>query len=161
MLSSRLHVLLPCLAFETPVLRIVSGKYERDIEGRFSGYEDFVHTAQLEEFLQNKDVYDFDNPPKNPDNYLKLREDLIRACSEFTGCNREESLLPEERYPELRMYELSKATPKKLRRILMFMKPTRMLRMFFYKKFLGKDHCDIDDDVVNVDRILPPKDTMM
>ena len=86
-LSSRLHVLLPCLAFETPVLRIVSGKYERDIEGRFSGYEDFVHTAQLEEFLQNKDVYDFDNPPKNPDNYLKLREDLIRACSEFTGCN--------------------------------------------------------------------------
>jgi hypothetical protein len=27
--------------------------------------------------------------------------------------------------------------------------------MFFYKQFLGKNHCDIDDQVVDVEKILP------
>lgn len=154
--SSRLHVLLPCLAFETPVLRIISGKYERDIEGRFSGYETFVHSATIEDFLNNKEVYNFENPPKNPDEYLSLRNDLIKKCSEFTGYNREASILPDEKYPELRMFELSKASPKQLRRILNFVKPTRMLRKYLYKTFLRKDHHDIDDRVENIERILPP-----
>ncbi|MBQ8871104.1 MAG: polysaccharide pyruvyl transferase family protein [Alphaproteobacteria bacterium] len=155
-ISSRLHVLLPCLALETPVLRIISGKYERNIEGRFSGYETFVHSAKIDDFLNNKEIYDFENPPSNPDKYLKLRNELIKRCSEFTGCDRQESLIPEEKYPELKMFSLSKSSSLQLRRILMFVKPSRMLRMFFYKKIFKKDRHDLNDVIENIKQVLPP-----
>ncbi len=80
-ITSRLHVALPCLGLETPVLLI-----EHDdplYKGRLETYYDFVHTTTVDNLLSGKSLYNFDKPKKNPKKYLKYRKKLIDECEQF------------------------------------------------------------------------------
>lgn len=78
--TSRLHATLPCLALETPVLNI-DINFESD---RFAGLRELSHHMTIEQLLTNN-WYDVNNPPKNPSDYIPIREALIEQCSTFTN----------------------------------------------------------------------------
>lgn len=82
-ITTRLHAALPSLAFETPVLLIKEkGKYEQD---RFSGLLDFLYNVEEKEYMENPNVFNLNNPPKNKPDYLQYRNELIKKCKSFTG----------------------------------------------------------------------------
>lgn len=81
-LTNRLHVALPCLAFETPVLLL--NNYYFDVD-RFSGLENLLNFTYVEDYLSNYDFFDIENPPENKKNYLNIRKDLTARCKKFTG----------------------------------------------------------------------------
>lgn len=91
--TTRLHALLPCLAFETPVLLITEpGKYDED---RYSGLDVLATHASVDEFMDSNLCFDLDDPLSNPDDYRALRRDLIDRCRDFTGYDRGESSVSE------------------------------------------------------------------
>ncbi len=116
--STRLHVILPCLAFETPVLRILTEENGSDIEGRFSGFEDFMYSVNVENFISNKDCYNLNFPPKNPNKHIKMRKDLIRRCTVFTEYNRKKSLMIHYCNPLVEIFQLQKYSQDNIKRIL-------------------------------------------
>ena len=81
-ITNRLHVALPCLAFKTPVMVISDIIYENS---RFSGFEEMLRFSTVEEYKNNYNMFDVNNPPENSKNYLKYRKDLIEKCQKFTG----------------------------------------------------------------------------
>nr|DAM02778.1 MAG TPA: Polysaccharide pyruvyl transferase [Caudoviricetes sp.] len=87
--STRLHAMLPALAFGTPVFLIKDQrKYD---EKRYAGLDDLVNSATDEEYLNDYSLFDVDVPPSNPDKYLILRQKLIAKASEFTHFNNDYS----------------------------------------------------------------------
>ncbi len=115
--SSRLHVILPSLALETPVLRIISNEKEMGEISRYSGYENFFNSYTNEQII-NGDVYDFENPLKNPSVYLPMRERLIDTCEKFTGYNNPDSLIGKEENALAKFAELNKYNYENLRKCL-------------------------------------------
>ena len=80
-LTDRLHCALPCLAFKTPVILF----NERHMKERFNGLSDLLLESTFEEYQNDYNIFDVDNPPENSDKYLKIRNNLIKTCSDFTG----------------------------------------------------------------------------
>lgn len=80
--TSRLHVFLPCLAFETPVLFIC---YPKDI--RFGGLMDLGRHCSRAEFVNGEYDFDFDNPTPNPDDYKLIRNNLITIVKAWRDGN--------------------------------------------------------------------------
>lgn len=81
--TTRLHAMLPSLAFETPVLLIKEkGKYEPK---RYKGLVDLVRSADVEEFMNDQTLFNLDKPTPNSSEYMKLRRSLINTCEAFTG----------------------------------------------------------------------------
>lgn len=76
--TRRLHVSLPCLAMEVPVLCV---HYPKNI--RFSPYNEWLHMVSPEDFLKGKYDYDFLNPKPNKTDYLETREKLTQQMKEF------------------------------------------------------------------------------
>lgn len=81
--TTRLHVMLPSLAFETPVVLIKEeGKFEAE---RYEGLAELVRSFEESEFIDNPSLFDVDNPPRNSTKYLKIRASLTSKCREYTG----------------------------------------------------------------------------
>lgn len=81
--TTRLHALLPSLAFETSVLLLKEeGKYE---ENRYKGLSDLARSATTEAFIKDPKLFNLDKPGANSNDYKKLREPLIKKCQAFTG----------------------------------------------------------------------------
>ena len=80
-LTDRLHCALPCLAFKTPVILF----NERHMKERFDGLSDLLLESTFEEYQNDYNIFDVESPPENSDKYLKIRKDLIKTCSDFTG----------------------------------------------------------------------------
>jgi len=80
--SSRLHVVLPATAFETPVLLVKERTYNPQ---RYSGLQDLVRNAYTEEYLDNFGIFDVNGPTPNPDMYLAKRSQLVHDVATFTG----------------------------------------------------------------------------
>ena len=80
--TRRLHVTLPCLAMETPVLAVVDPADRPNIN-RWDAYAGFVTHATAKEFLADDFRYDMNHPLPNDTGYLPLREGLIRQVSDF------------------------------------------------------------------------------
>lgn len=80
--TRRLHVTLPCLALETPVVSIVNLD---DIgnKTRWEPYADWVRYISDENFLSGNFEYDYNNPPANKQDYLPTRNSLIDAVKKF------------------------------------------------------------------------------
>lgn len=76
--TRRLHVSLPCLAMEVPVLCV---HYPKNI--RFSPYNDWLHMVSPEDFLKGKYDYDFLNPKPNKTDHLETRAKLTQQMTEF------------------------------------------------------------------------------
>ena len=84
-ITTRLHAMLPSLALGTNVLLVKdSQKYDPN---RYAGLDNLVNSLYDEEYLNNYNLYDVDNPPSNPSEYLELRSELINKVSGFTGYN--------------------------------------------------------------------------
>lgn len=83
--TSNLHTALPCLTQNTPVLLTFprNGKGITDIDTRIGDNLFLLNSSYYEDFLENKVVFDFINPPPNPMEYLPLRTKLINSCNEF------------------------------------------------------------------------------
>ena len=104
--TSRIHVALPCLALGTPVLFLDLGFNTIDERNRFSGVVDYLNTVNSRQFpftrndflskiykklkLYNlfcgldKIDFDWDNPPKSStDNYLKYAESIRKTVNDF------------------------------------------------------------------------------
>jgi hypothetical protein len=77
--TSRLHCTMPCLAFGTPVL-FLGGTC-----GRFDGLQQLSHHCTKSQLLNGEIDFDFDHPPANPDDYLPIRENLIRIVTEWVA----------------------------------------------------------------------------
>lgn len=82
-ITTRLHTMLPSLAFETPVALIKEkGKFE---PSRYEGLVDLVHAYDEKDYINNPKIFDVDNQPSNKPDYMELRRKLIASCKEFTG----------------------------------------------------------------------------
>lgn len=81
-ITRRLHVALPCLALEAPVLTIVNlddvGNYTR-----WAPYSDWVYCTSESDFLSGDFEYDFANPPLNKADYMDTRNALINRVKDF------------------------------------------------------------------------------
>ncbi|OUP07325.1 polysaccharide pyruvyl transferase family protein [Anaeromassilibacillus sp. An200] len=83
-ITERLHVTLPCLAMEVPVISVVDLQ-NPDNYTRWAPYSDWVHHISEENFINHNFQYDFLNPPHNPTNYLATRESLIKRVQDFVA----------------------------------------------------------------------------
>lgn len=81
-ITDRVHTALPCLGLKTPVLFFNTAPFAPE---RLTGLDKLVLQSNFEEYKQNYDIFDVENPPQNPNNYLKIRETLINKTKKFTG----------------------------------------------------------------------------
>lgn len=81
-ITRRLHVTLPCLAMETPVLAIVDMN-DTGNTTRWAPYYKWVHSISENDFKDGKFEYDFNNPLPNKKDYLETRNRLIAEIQEF------------------------------------------------------------------------------
>ncbi len=77
-ITTRLHTMLPCLALKTPVLTMIKKEPER-----FRGLIELTNTMSVTEFLSTP--IDFENPAKNPRDYVSIKSALEKRCRDFTG----------------------------------------------------------------------------
>lgn len=135
--STRLHAILPSLALETPVLRIIPSGYEMDIKGRIAGMENLVKEIAESDFIKTPDFYDFDKPPENYKNHLILRENLIDKCKEFTGYDCEKPTLDKDCNPLLEMFQLVQYSQEQTQRLLYFPHNTDLIKALYNRIILG------------------------
>lgn len=76
-ITSRLHVALPCIAFETPVLMIGDDLY------RFKGLNQLFRQCDRNQFLSGTANFDFNDPTPNPQDYVFYREQLIETVTNW------------------------------------------------------------------------------
>ena len=81
-ITERLHAALPALGLKTPVLFINTASYGLE---RLEGISDLVNETTLDDYRNDYSIFDVENPPQNPDSYLKIRDDLIKKTKKFTG----------------------------------------------------------------------------
>lgn len=81
--TRRLHVALPCLAMETPVL-VVIGEKMNDPK-RFKPYDKWLNYVLVDDFLKGKYEFDFDKGTPNRKEYLETRKKLIKSCKDFVA----------------------------------------------------------------------------
>lgn len=81
-ITRRLHVTLPCLAMETPVLAIVDMN-DTGNTTRWAPYYKWVHSISENDFKDGKFDYDFNSPLPNKKDYLETRNKLIAEIQEF------------------------------------------------------------------------------
>ena len=143
-ITSRLHVAMPALALETPVLMLDSNDDNLNNDGRFVGLKELCNVVKEDDFMADKDGYDIDAPPRNPGLHLALRDKLIKTCSEFTGYNNEKSLLDENVIPELELLKLMQNSYPKVLKTAWWIRSKDLLKVLFKKVVLQKKRYDID-----------------
>lgn len=81
-ITRRLHVSLPCLAMQVPVLSVVN---MNDVGNstRWAPYAEWLHYVADEDFKAGNFDYDFNNPPENKKTYLQTRENLTADIKAF------------------------------------------------------------------------------
>ena len=140
--SSRFHVANPALALETPFLFFNTIDKNEIKSPRYEGVENFFNIVQERDFFANKNIYDFENPPENPKGYLKIREELIKKCSEFTGYNNTESLLDENVDPLAVLIKKLVYKHCVNKKCAWFLRSRDLLIIFLQKVFLKRNRHD-------------------
>ena len=80
--TRRLHVSLPCLAMETPVLSIVNMN-DAGNTSRWAPYYSWVNHVSDKDFIEGNIAYDYRNPPENKTEHLATREALTKSIQAF------------------------------------------------------------------------------
>ena len=142
-ITSRLHVAMPSIALETPVLLLDLNDNILNKDGRYTGLKDLCNVVKENDFLKNEKSYSIDNPPKNPDKYLEIRSKLVEACSRFTGYNNEESIIDDTMIPELELIKLMKFNYSKILKTVWWIKSKDLFKAAFQKAILGKTRNDV------------------
>lgn len=79
-ITTRLHVALPCVALGTPVILIHKEFYDKDRLGVFLEYFD----NYIEEDFLNMDIKEIlRNPKPNSDKYINIKDLIDKKCREF------------------------------------------------------------------------------
>lgn len=102
-ITSRLHVALPCLAFETPVI-FVNKKNEQE---RFSGLLELLNSVGLSDYELFLENYDYENPIQNSDDYKTIRDDLIIGLKKTTNYYNSINFNEEDILEEFNLYQSS------------------------------------------------------
>lgn len=79
--TSRVHVALPCLALGVPVLLVCP----KPLDGRIAGAADLVHSCTEDAFVSGRYDYDVNAPPANPDQHRQLAMALTQRCVDFVS----------------------------------------------------------------------------
>ena len=66
------------------LLDLLINNYTYDVD-RFGGLKNLLRNTPLDEYISNYEIFDINNPPENKKDYLKLRNELINICKNFTG----------------------------------------------------------------------------
>jgi hypothetical protein len=143
--TSRLHVSLPSTAFGTPVLLINLNTEDR--RGRFDGMESFFNQVAEDDFLQNKTIYNFDAPPKNPEAFLATREALVEKASAFTGYDSPTSVFEDDYEPMIALMNLLhvdlSADRSIVTKMLTFATKDELLEALYQKQIKKKSKHDL------------------
>lgn len=81
-ITDRVHSALPCLSLKTPVLFFNTAIFAPE---RLFGLDKLVLQTNFEDYKDDYSIFDVENPPQNPKNYLKIQKDLINKTKKFTG----------------------------------------------------------------------------
>lgn len=146
-ITPNLHTALPCLAFNVPVCVLDPGEYigDDDRKGRFEGLVTLTNHYKKEEFIKNN-VYDINNPPENPKDYIKMREDLVKRCKDFTGFDSNLPTLPDDFDPTPKLIEIMSHKTAKYRRALYFASEEELFYMWQNKVKNKVERYSIDDN---------------
>ena len=79
-ITSRLHVAMPCLAFETPVVFVHP---DPDSDSRMGGLIELVRHCSPRDILNGRLPIDPDAPTPNPSDYRELRGQLISTVTDW------------------------------------------------------------------------------
>ena len=96
-ITPNLHTALPCLAFHTKVCLLSKKKEASNAVGRFDGMESFFNWQTEDGFLKGN--YSFNDPPENPTEYEKYRDELVEKCRLFTGYDSDKPTLDDDFEP--------------------------------------------------------------
>ena len=89
--TRRLHVSLPCLAMETPVLAIVNMK-DPGNTSRWAPYYSWVHNIADDDFISGNIDFDYNNPPANKREHIATREALTASIRQFIDETKDSTL---------------------------------------------------------------------
>jgi len=87
-LTSRLHVALPCIAFKTPMIFIKEDVHD----DRFKGYEDILNIITPVQFLRlikdykSLEEYAIEKNMLSENKVAALKKDMISRCENFINC---------------------------------------------------------------------------
>ena len=81
-ITRRLHVSLPCLAMDVPVLCVFP---DEAIIDRLEPYKDWLHFVRVTDFLNGDYDYDIENPKPNKTEYLEFRKTLTEQMEAFVA----------------------------------------------------------------------------
>ncbi|MDR0967340.1 MAG: polysaccharide pyruvyl transferase family protein [Rickettsiales bacterium] len=138
--SSNLHSCMPAVALGTPCLHLY-GKHPENFS-RFGGNDKCFNKSTFTEFIQNKSVYDFNNPPPNPIEYKKIAKNLVATCKKITGFDSRESQI-KNIYPAIALLRVMKLDKNKNKRIPYFIRLKYMIRVILARVFLHKNRYHI------------------
>lgn len=140
--TPRLHVALPCVAFETPVMLVKMEDFNR--RGRFDGLSEVCNEYTDKEILRNRNIYDFDNPKENPSKYLEIRANLIEICKKFTGYDSNQPIFEDSFEPLISVMQMLNYDYKNVKRTLWFAKENDLLDVLFRKQNQKKTKHDLN-----------------
>ena len=135
-----LHAALPSTAFGTPVCVIEQGTY--DAKSRFDGLETCFHILNKETFLAEPEAYDINDPPPNPDTYLKIRQGLVERCKAFTGFDSEAPVLEDDYNPMADIAESLAYREENAYKSMLYAKRKSIIKAFFRRIFLIQNRHD-------------------
>lgn len=144
--TPRLHVALPSVAFETPVCLVTTKTEKMEVltrRGRFDGLEGFFNEVLYEDYINEKSEYDINNPLPNPGTHIEMRDALVERCKELSGYDSQKSIFEDDYNPLIEMAEMLKYDSKIINKITMFAKPEVLFSSFIKRTFLRKSRHDV------------------
>ena len=133
--TRRLHCALPAAALGAPVVFIADLSYNT-VRERCSDYLPFLYTFSEKEFYQA--IPDFDSLVAKS-GHVEIKSDLIRRCSDFTGFDNSESLIPDSSDDEdVFLLLKSMHQTKNRERALEWMSSKRLMSIMGEKVFRGR-----------------------
>ncbi len=139
--TPRLHVSLPATAFGTPVCLIYSDKLIR--KHRFEGLDDLFNQVEMDEYIKDGSLYDLNEPPKNPEVYREMAEELAKKCEAFTGHDSKKPALEDDYNPMIDLIEILAYNKEVADRELMFAHKKDLLKALINVAALGKTRHDL------------------
>ena len=140
-----LHAALPSTAFDTPVC--VIAREGEDFKSRFEGLESCFNMYTAEDLL-SKELYNFDDPPNNPNVIDSIREPLIQRCKEFTQFDRNRSVFDDIYNP---LFDFARLTPydeESIKKAFYFIGRKDLLKLLFDRFIHGKNRHDyLNNDI--------------
>lgn len=79
-ITTKLHCSLPCLAINTPVLLLFDTSFPEN-KDRIGSFLSFLNYVNRNEFMKKN--INFENPQKNKEKHLSLRNELLKECNKF------------------------------------------------------------------------------